>query len=105
MCISENVIILILIWGVNRPLGFDKFTSSVGYKKKRKRHRTDCHLSVQFCQQTADSVPQVHGTFFLFVLSKTMVSKSSLSSHKISPVSLQRKRENIITTALNMDSC
>ena len=104
MCISENVITLILIWGVNRPLGFDKFTSSVCYKK-RKRHGTDCRLSAQFCQQTADSVPQIHGTFFLFVLSETMVSQSSLSSHTISPVSLQRKGENITTTAWNVDSC
>lgn len=56
-------------------------------------------------KQKTDLVPQVHGTLLLFVLSETVLSESILSSHKISQVSLQRKRENITTVELNVGTC
>lgn len=44
-----------------------------------------------FAKKKTDSVPSVCGTWLLFVLSKTMMSKSMFCSHNISQVSLQRK--------------
>lgn len=49
-------------------------------------------------------VPYVCGTLLLFVLSKTMVSKSMFCSHKISQVSLQKKRD-LPTIALDVGTC
>lgn len=73
-------------------------------KKKRKRHGTDPHLPVQFCRRKTHWVPQARGPWLPFVPSNTTVSKSMLSSHNISRVSLQRKRENAASTALKGDS-
>lgn len=42
-------------------------------------------------KRKTDLVPQVCGTFLLFVLSQTKVSKSTFSSHEISQVKFTKK--------------